>query len=114
LAKENRPGTYHGVRRACRPGFPSIVIDGEALLGRRHRLQHAGLDFVLDEKVGRDLLIFQVDPCSGAAAVLCRSRFLRGPAERERKTSAFSSRTRMKYRQEQARFHNARMALREC
>src|SRR6187401_1192087 len=45
---------------ALPPGFPSIVIDGEHYWDGGIA-SNTPLDFVLDERVDRDLLIFQVD-----------------------------------------------------
>ena len=92
---------------ALPPGFPSVVIDGEHYWDGGIA-SNTPLDYVLDEEIKRDLLIFQVDLFS-ARGMLPES--LLEAAERE-KDIRFSSRTRMdtdKNRQ----IHNARMAVRD-
>jgi NTE family protein len=92
---------------ALPPGFPSIEIEGEHFWDGGIA-SNTPLDYVLDEEVKTDLLIFQVDLFSA-----------RGPlpvsvleaAERE-KDIRFSSRTRMNT-DKNKQVHNARMALRE-
>src|SRR5712672_50886 len=92
---------------ALPPGFPSIEIEGEHYWDGGIA-SNTPLDFVLDEEVNRDLIIFQVDLFS-ARGLLPVS--LLEAAERE-KDIRFSSRTRMntdKIKQ----LHNARKALRD-
>jgi len=92
---------------ALPPGFPSIVIDGEHFWDGGIAT-NTPLDYVLDEEVKRDLLIFQVDLFS-ARGLLPVS--LLEAAERE-KDIRFSSRTRMNT-DKNKQVHNARRALRE-
>src|SRR6266550_1895431 len=92
---------------ALPPGFPSIVIDGEHFWDGGIAT-NTPLDYVLDEEVKRDLLIFQVDLFS-ARGLLPVS--LLEAAERE-KDIRFSSRTRMNT-DKNKQVHNARKALRE-
>ncbi len=92
---------------ALPPGFPSIVIDGEHYWDGGIAT-NTPLDFVLDEVVGRDLLIFQVDLFSARGPLPVS---LLDAAERE-KDIRFSSRTRMNT-DKNRQIHNARMALRE-
>jgi NTE family protein len=92
---------------ALPPGFPSVVIDGEHYWDGGIA-SNTPLDFVLDEAVDRDLLIFQVD-------LFCASGLLPvsllEAAERE-KDIRFSSRTRMNT-DKNRQIHNARMAVRD-
>src|SRR4051794_29049874 len=75
---------------ALPPGFPSVVIEGEHYWDGGIA-SNTPLDFVLDEKVDRDLLIFQVDLfCSRGLLPVS----LLDAAERE-KDIRYSSRTRM-------------------
>jgi NTE family protein len=92
---------------ALPPGFPSIVIDGEHYWDGGIAT-NTPLDFVLDEEVNRDLLIFQVDLFSARGPLPVS---LLDAAERE-KDIRFSSRTRMNT-DKNRQIHNARMALRE-
>ena len=92
---------------ALPPVFPSIVIEGEHYWDGGIA-SNTPLDFVLDEEVGRDLLIFQVDLFS-ARGLLPVS--LLEAAERE-KDIRFSSRTRMNT-DKNRQIHNARMAVRD-
>src|SRR3979411_2745855 len=92
---------------ALPPGFPSIVIEGEHFWDGGIA-SNTPLDYVLDEGVANDLLIFQVDLFSARGPLPIS---LLEAAERE-KDIRFSSRTRMnpdKNRQ----VHNTRVALRE-
>jgi NTE family protein len=92
---------------ALPPGFPSVVIEGEHYWDGGIA-SNTPLDFVLDEEVDRDLLIFQVDLFS-ARGLLPVS--LLEAAERE-KDIRFSSRTRMNT-DKNRQIHNARMAVRD-
>jgi len=92
---------------ALPPGFPSIVIDGEHYWDGGIA-SNTPLDFVLDEEVGRDLLIFQVDLFSARGPLPVS---LLEAAERE-KDIRFSSRTRMNT-DKNRQIHNARMAVRD-
>jgi NTE family protein len=92
---------------ALPPGFPSVVIEGEHYWDGGIA-SNTPLDFVLDEQVDRDLLIFQVDLfCS--RGLLPES--LLEAAERE-KDIRFSSRTRMNT-DKNRQLHNARLAVRD-
>ena len=92
---------------ALPPGFPSVVIEGEHYWDGGIA-SNTPLDFVLDEEISRDLLIFQVDLFS-ARGLLPVS--LLEAAERE-KDIRFSSRTRMNT-DKNRQIHNARMAVRD-
>ncbi len=92
---------------ALPPGFPSVVIEGEHYWDGGIA-SNTPLDFVLDEKVDRDLLIFQVDLFC-ARGLLPVS--LLEAAERE-KDIRYSSRTRMNT-DKNRQIHNARMAVRD-
>jgi NTE family protein len=92
---------------ALPPGFPSIVIDGEHFWDGGIA-SNTPLDYVLDEEINNDLLIFQVDLFSARGALPLS---LLDAAERE-KDIRFSSRTRMNT-DKNKQVHNARMALRE-
>src|ERR1700710_2151255 len=92
---------------ALPPGFPSIVIDGEHFWDGGIA-SNTPLDFVLDEGVDRDLLIFQVDLFSARGEL---PMSLLEAAERE-KDIRFSSRTRMNT-DKNRQIHNARMAVRD-
>src|SRR3981189_800528 len=92
---------------ALPPGFPSIVIDGEHFWDGGIAT-NTPLDYVLDEEVKRDLLIFQVDLFSARGQLPLS---LLEASERE-KDIRFSSRTRMNT-DKNKQVHNARMALRE-
>jgi len=92
---------------ALPPGFPPVEIEGEYFWDGGIAT-NTPLDYVLDQEISNDLLIFQVDLFSA-----------RGPlpdsvieaAERE-KDIRFSSRTRMNT-DKNKQLHNARKALRE-
>jgi NTE family protein len=92
---------------ALPPGFPAIEIEGEHYWDGGIA-SNTPLDYVLDEEVNRDLLIFQVDLFS-ARGLLPES--LLEAAERE-KDIRFSSRTRMNT-DKNRQIHNARMAVRD-
>src|SRR5438034_4448098 len=92
---------------ALPPGFPSIVIDGEHFWDGGIA-SNTPLDFVLDEEVDRDLLIFQVDLFSARGLVPIS---LLEAAERE-KDIRYSSRTRMNT-DKNRQIHNARRAVRD-
>jgi NTE family protein len=92
---------------ALPPGFPAVVIDGEYYWDGGIA-SNTPLDFVLDEAVDRDLLIFQIDLFC-ARGLLPVS--LLEAAERE-KDIRFSSRTRMNT-DKNRQIHNARMAVRD-
>jgi NTE family protein len=92
---------------ALPPGFPSVVIDGEHYWDGGIA-SNTPLDYVLDEEVRRDLLIFQVDLFSARGLVPIS---LLEAAERE-KDIRFSSRTRMNT-DKNRQIHNARKAVRD-
>jgi NTE family protein len=92
---------------ALPPGFPSVVIDGEHYWDGGIA-SNTPLDYVLDEEVRRDLLIFQVDLFSARGPVPLS---LLEAAERE-KDIRFSSRTRMNT-DKNRQLHNARRAVRD-
>jgi NTE family protein len=92
---------------ALPPGFPSIVIEGEHYWDGGIA-SNTPLDYVLDEEISKDLLIFQVDLFSARGPLPVS---LLEAAERE-KDIRFSSRTRMNT-DKNKQVHNARMALRE-
>jgi NTE family protein len=92
---------------ALPPGFPSIVIEGEHFWDGGIA-SNTPLDYVLDEGVRRDLLIFQVDLFSARGPLPVS---LLEAAERE-KDIRFSSRTRMNT-DKNRQIHNARRALRD-
>ena len=89
------------------PGFPSVVIEGEHYWDGGIA-SNTPLDFVLDEEIDRDLLIFQVDLFSARGELPVS---LLEAAERE-KDIRFSSRTRMNT-DKNKQIHNARMAVRD-
>src|SRR5438552_1336425 len=91
---------------ALPPGFPSVVIDGEHYWDGGIA-SNTPLDFVLDEGINRDLLIFQVDLFSARGQLPVS---LLEAAERE-KDIRYSSRTRMNT-DKNRQIHNARKALR--
>jgi NTE family protein len=91
---------------ALPPGFPSVVIDGEHYWDGGIA-SNTPLDYVLDEEVRRDLLIFQVDLFSARGPLPVS---LLEAAERE-KDIRFSSRTRMNT-DKNRQIHNARKAVR--
>jgi NTE family protein len=92
---------------ALPPGFPSVEIEGEHFWDGGIA-SNTPLDYVLDERVNSDLLIFQVDLFSARGPLPIS---LLEAAERE-KDIRFSSRTRMNT-DKNREVHNARMALRE-
>jgi NTE family protein len=92
---------------ALPPGFPSVVIEGEHYWDGGIS-SNTPLDFVLEEEVDRDLLIFQVDLFSARGDLPAT---LLEAAERE-KDIRFSSRTRMNT-DKNKKLHNARMAVRD-
>src|SRR6202521_4983221 len=92
---------------ALPPGFPSVEIEGEHYWDGGIA-SNTPLDFVLDEEINRDLLIFQVDLFSARGALPVS---LLDAAERE-KDIRFSSRTRMNT-DKNRQIHNARMAVRD-
>jgi NTE family protein len=92
---------------ALPPGFPSVEIEGEHYWDGGIA-SNTPLDFVLDEEIRRDLLIFQVDLFSARGQLPVS---LLEAAERE-KDIRFSSRTRMNT-DKNKQIHNARLALRE-
>src|SRR5882672_6669393 len=92
---------------ALPPGFPSVEIEGEHFWDGGIA-SNTPLDFVLDEKVDRDLLIFQVDLFSARGQLPLS---LLEASERE-KDIRFSSRTRMNT-DKNRQIHNARMAVRD-
>jgi NTE family protein len=92
---------------ALPPGFPSIEIEGEHYWDGGIAT-NTPLDYVLDEEVKKDLLIFQVDLFS-ARGLLPTS--LLEAAERE-KDIRFSSRTRMNT-DKNKQIHDARKAVRD-
>ncbi|WP_291862213.1 patatin-like phospholipase family protein [Bradyrhizobium sp.] len=92
---------------ALPPGFPSIEIEGEHFWDGGIAC-NTPLDYVLDEELDRDLLIFQVDLFSARGELPVS---LLEAAERE-KDIRFSSRTRMNT-DKNKQVHNTRKALRE-
>jgi len=92
---------------ALPPGFPSIEIEGEHFWDGGIAC-NTPLDYVLDEEIDRDLLIFQVDLFSARGELPVS---LLEAAERE-KDIRFSSRTRMNT-DKNKQVHNTRKALRE-
>jgi NTE family protein len=92
---------------ALPPGFPSIEIEGEHYWDGGIAT-NTPLDYVLDEEVKKDLLIFQVDLFS--ARGLLPTSILEA-AERE-KDIRFSSRTRMNT-DKNKQIHDARKAVRD-
>jgi NTE family protein len=92
---------------ALPPGFPSIEIEGEHYWDGGIA-SNTPLDYVLDEEVDRDLLIFQIDLFSARGAL---PETLLDAAERE-KDIRFSSRTRMNT-DKNRQIHNARRAVRD-
>ena len=92
---------------ALPPGFPSVEIEGEQYWDGGIA-SNTPLDYVLDQEVDRDLLIFQVDLFSARGELPVS---LLEAAERE-KDIRFSSRTRMNT-DKNRQIHNARMAVRD-
>src|SRR6266850_293769 len=92
---------------ALPPGFPSVEIEGEHFWDGGIA-SNTPLDYVLDESVKSDLLIFQVDLFSARGPLPIS---LLEAAERE-KDIRFSSRTRMNT-DKNKQIHNARKAVRD-
>ena len=92
---------------ALPPGFPSVEIEGEHFWDGGIAT-NTPLDYVLDEEISNDLLIFQVDLFSARGPLPAS---LLEAAERE-KDIRFSSRTRMNTDKNE-QIHNTRKALRE-
>jgi NTE family protein len=92
---------------ALPPGFPAVVIEGEHYWDGGIA-SNTPLDYVLDEEIRRDLLIFQVDLFSARGPVPLS---LLEAAERE-KDIRYSSRTRMNT-DKNRQIHNARRAVRD-
>ena len=92
---------------ALPPGFPAIEIEGEHFWDGGIA-SNTPLDYVLDEDIANDLLIFQVDLFSARGPMPVS---LLEAAERE-KDIRFSSRTRMNT-DKNKQVHNARRALRD-
>jgi len=92
---------------ALPPGFPSIEIEGEHFWDGGIAT-NTPLDYVLDEEINNDLLIFQIDLFSARGPL---PTSLLDAAERE-KDIRFSSRTRMNT-DKNRQIHNARRALRD-
>src|SRR3954449_3754272 len=92
---------------ALPPGFPSIEIEGEHYWDGGIA-SNTPLDYVLDEEVDQDLLIFQVDLFSARGLL---PQTLLEAAERE-KDIRYSSRTRMNT-DKNRQLHNTRKALRD-
>ncbi len=90
---------------ALPPGFPSIVIEGEAYWDGGIA-SNTPLDYVLDAETKNDLLIFQVDLFSARGRL---PQSMLEAAERE-KDIRFSSRTRMST-DKNRQLHNARKAV---
>jgi NTE family protein len=92
---------------ALPPGFPSVEIDGEHYWDGGIA-SNTPLDYVLDEDVTNNLLIFQVDLFSARGPL---PTTLLEAAERE-KDIRFSSRTRMNT-DKNKQIHNIRTAMRD-
>ena len=92
---------------ALPPGFPSIEIEGEHYWDGGIA-SNTPLDYVLDEEIRKDLLIFQVDLFSARGPL---PTSLLEAVERE-KDIRYSSRTRMNT-DKNKQVHNARKAVRE-
>ncbi len=92
---------------ALPPGFPSVEIEGEHFWDGGIA-SNTPLDYVLDESVKSDLLIFQVDLFSARGPLPIS---LLEATERE-KDIRFSSRTRMNT-DKNKQIHNARKAVRD-
>ncbi len=93
---------------ALPPGFPSVVIEGEHYWDGGIS-SNTPLDFVLDEEINRDLLIFQVDLFSARGDAAGR-RCWRPPSAR--RTSAIPAAPAMNT-DKNKQIHNARMAVRD-
>lgn len=91
---------------ALPPGFPAVEIDGE-LYWDGGVASNTPLDYVLEEEVENDLLIFQVDLFSARGTL---PTTLLEAAERE-KDIRYSSRTRLNTDMNK-KLHNTRKALR--
>src|ERR1700744_654383 len=103
----NKNGPEHIMASgALPPGFPAIEIEGEHYWNGGIA-SNTPLDYVLDEEVKKDLLIFQVDLFSARGPM---PMSLLEAAERE-KDIRYSSRTRMNT-DKNRQIHNARKALR--
>src|SRR6476469_8804533 len=89
---------------ALPPGFPSVEVEGEHYWDGGIA-SNTPLDYVLDEEVSKDLLIFQVDLFSARGPL---PTSLLGAAERE-KDIRYSSRTRMNT-DKNRQLHNVRKA----
>src|SRR3954466_9716928 len=92
---------------ALPPGFPAVFVEGEHYWDGGIS-SNTPLDFVLDEEIDRDLLIFQVDLFSARGDLPVT---LLEATERE-KDIRFSSRTRMNT-DKNKQVHNARRAVRD-
>jgi NTE family protein len=92
---------------ALPPGFPSIEIEGEHYWDGGIA-SNTPLDYVLDEEVKKDLLIFQIDLFSARGPL---PTSLLEAAERE-KDIRYSSRTRMNT-DKNKQLHDARRAVRD-
>src|SRR6476659_6638971 len=92
---------------ALPPGFPSVEIEGEHYWDGGIA-SNTPLDYVLDEEVSKDLLIFQVDLFSARGPL---PESLLETTERE-KDIRFSSRTRMNT-DKNKQIHNAKVAVRD-
>jgi NTE family protein len=92
---------------ALPPGFPSVEIEGEHFWDGGIA-SNTPLDYVLDEEISNDLLIFQVDLFSARGPLPVS---LLEASERE-KDIRFSSRTRMNT-DKNRQIHNARRAVRD-
>ena len=105
-ARRSAPSTSWPPAR-CRRAFRPSIIEGEHYWDGGIA-SNTPLDFVLDEEVNRDLLIFQVDLFSARGEL---PTSLLEAAERE-KDIRYSSRTRMNT-DKNKQLHNARMAVRD-
>ena len=92
---------------ALPPGFPSVEIEGEQYWDGGIA-SNTPLDYVLDEEVSKDLLIFQIDLFSARGQL---PTSLLEAAERE-KDIRYSSRTRMNT-DKNKQVHNTRKAVRD-
>ena len=92
---------------ALPPGFPSIEIEGEHYWDGGIA-SNTPLDYVLDEEIKKDLLIFQIDLFSARGPL---PTSLLEAAERE-KDIRYSSRTRMNT-DKNKQLHDARRAVRD-
>ena len=92
---------------ALPPGFPPIEIDGEYYWDGGIA-SNTPLDYVLDQEVTADLLVFQADLFSARGPI---PTTMQEAAERE-KDIRYSSRTRLNTDQNK-KIHNARKAVRD-